>query len=620
MGNIGWVPNGFDFAYCCTLPYLVKASNTLRWKLSGEWVLPWAWAHSACSAYILYVDAQYISTHHTSHLYYRVAMAQEACSECRVYLVVYPGLYLYLVSTGYQPYRQAIAGFLRLTFRLLYPQWQLPQRYLPRAGTPRLPLLLQVQRYRRRWQSTQVQLRQKVTWATWKRTLTHAELTHAETCQVSWTPTSKSASWTPSTSTTLISVPPTWQWYTKASIQPWQVNWWLRSSKLCRLTEANALHSEVMERQRETLVSEARDRLASIEQRAADEISKKNLLLNEQAAHAMSEQKSAHLHVQAQDHRIKELSAELSQIVNTAGLMSASVDKSNADLRTARSELAEYRTQLDAMNQHAMDMKRAADSQKQNFEVEIEKLRKEQKEVIRSLKSQPLEGTPGLEIHYGPGQPQQSTSQPSRPIIVELDSSGKKPAPSSDADDDNSAAGPSKPPGLPGGGPPDDDASPSCIVVSLHGGCWCTVYIYVSHFSPILPCGNGSRNMLWVQGVFSGLSRLIPRFYIIYIYIRIIEKTFKTYLREYHQQQWASELFGHSSKKQNFIMDFHRGRVQNRCAMGRSIQGDTDPFVVWLQDNAGVIVNDKGEMKGSAIQASFPRWRSCWFLRNQGGK
>jgi len=226
-----------------------------------------------------------------------------------------------------------------------------------------------------------------------------------------------------------------------------------------------------MERQRETLVSEARDRLASIEQRAADEISKKNLLLNEQAAHAMSEQKSAHLHVQAQDHRIKELSAELSQIVNTAGLMSASVDKSNADLRTARSELAEYRTQLDAMNQHAMDMKRAADSQKQNFEVEIEKLRKEQKEVIRSLKSQPLEGTPGLEIHYGPGQPQQSTSQPSRPIIVELDSSGKKPAPSSDADDDNSAAGPSKPPGLPGGGPPDDDASPSCIVVSLHGGC-----------------------------------------------------------------------------------------------------------------------------------------------------
>ena len=49
-------------------------------------------------------------------------------------------------------------------------------------------------------------------------------------------------------------------------------------------SEANTLHSEAMERQRETLVSEARDQLASIEQRAADEISKKNLLLNEQAA------------------------------------------------------------------------------------------------------------------------------------------------------------------------------------------------------------------------------------------------------------------------------------------------------------------------------------------------
>jgi hypothetical protein len=218
-------------------------------------------------------------------------------------------------------------------------------------------------------------------------------------------------------------------------------------------TEANALHSEVMERQRETLVSEARDRLASIEQRAAEEISHKNLLLNEQAAHAMSEQKSSHLHVQAQDHRIKELSAELSQIV-----MSAFVDKSNADLRAARSELAEYRTQIDAMNQHSLDdMKRAADSQRRDFEVEIEKLRKELIELIRSWKSQPLEGTPGLEIHFGPGQPHQQTSQPSRPIIEELDAGGKKPAHSFDADDEHITAGPFKPPGLSGGGPPDDD-------------------------------------------------------------------------------------------------------------------------------------------------------------------
>ena len=192
-------------------------------------------------------------------------------------------------------------------------------------------------------------------------------------------------------------------------------------------SEANALHSEVMERQRDALVSEARDQLASIEQRAADEISKKNLLLNEQAAQAMSEQKSAQLHVQAQDHRIKELSAELSHVVNSAGVMTTSVEKSNADLQAARSELAEYRTQIDAMNQHATNMRRLAESQKKDFEAEMEKLRKEQKELIRSLKSQPLEGTPGLEILYGPGRPNPHTSQPSRPIIEELDKDGKKP-------------------------------------------------------------------------------------------------------------------------------------------------------------------------------------------------
>ena len=138
--------------------------------------------------------------------------------------------------------------------------------------------------------------------------------------------------------------------------------------------------------------------------------------------------------------------------------MSAFVDKSNADLRAARSELAEYRTQIDAMNQHSLDdMKRAADSQRRDFEVEIEKLRKEQKELIRSWKSQPLQGTPGLEIHFGPSQPHQQTSQPSRPIIEELDAGGKKPAHSSDADDEHITAGPFKPPGLSGGGPPDDD-------------------------------------------------------------------------------------------------------------------------------------------------------------------
>ena len=80
--------------------------------------------------------------------------------------------------------------------------------------------------------------------------------------------------------------------------------------------------------------------------------------------------------------------------------MSTSAEQPNADLQAARSELAEYRTQVDAMNQHAMNMKRLAESQKKDFEAEIEKLRREQKELIRSLKPQPLEGTPGLEIHY----------------------------------------------------------------------------------------------------------------------------------------------------------------------------------------------------------------------------
>ena len=222
-------------------------------------------------------------------------------------------------------------------------------------------------------------------------------------------------------------------------------------------SEANARHTEVMERQRDALVSEARDQLASIEQQAADEISKKNLLLNEQAAQAMSEQKSNQLHVQAKDHRIKELTAELNYVVNSAGAITSSAEKSNADLQTARSELAEYRTQIDAMNQYTLDMKRMAESQKKDFEAEIEKLRKEQKELIRNLKSQPLEGTPGLMIHYGPGKPNPGASQPSRPIIEELASGSKKPKHSSDADDEHFMADPMKPPGLPGGGPPGDD-------------------------------------------------------------------------------------------------------------------------------------------------------------------
>ena len=222
-------------------------------------------------------------------------------------------------------------------------------------------------------------------------------------------------------------------------------------------SEANVRHSEVMERQRMELVSEARDQLASVEQQAAEEISRRNLLLNEQAAQAMSEQKSAQLQVTAQDHRIRELSAELTHVVNNAGVLTSSAEKSNADLQAARSELAEYRTQIDAMNQHALNMQKLAESQKKDFEAEIEKLRKEQRELIRNLKSQPLEGTPGLMIRYGPGKPIPQSSKPTGPIIEELASGSKKPQHSSDADDEHLLAEPSKPPGLPGGGPPGDD-------------------------------------------------------------------------------------------------------------------------------------------------------------------
>ena len=240
-------------------------------------------------------------------------------------------------------------------------------------------------------------------------------------------------------------------------IDPNLANQLMAAQQQALQSEANVRHSEVMERQRMELVSEARDQLASVEQQAAEEISRRNLLLNEQAAQAMSEHKSAQLQVTAQDHRIRELSAELTHVVNNAGVLTSSAEKSNADLQAARSELAEYRTQIDAMNQHALNMHKLAESQKKDFEAEIEKLRKEQRELIRNLKSQPLEGTPGLMIHYGPGKPIPQSSKPKGPTIEELASGSKKPQHSSDADDEHFQAEPSKPPGLPGGGPPGDD-------------------------------------------------------------------------------------------------------------------------------------------------------------------
>ena len=114
-------------------------------------------------------------------------------------------------------------------------------------------------------------------------------------------------------------------------------------------------------------------------------------------------------------------------MINSAGILTSSAEKTNTDLQAARSELAEYRTQIDAMNQHALNMQKLADSQKKDFEAEIEKLRREQRELIRNLKSQPLEGTPGLMIHYGPGKPISQSSKPKGPTIEELASGSKKP-------------------------------------------------------------------------------------------------------------------------------------------------------------------------------------------------
>ena len=119
-------------------------------------------------------------------------------------------------------------------------------------------------------------------------------------------------------------------------IDPNLANQLMAAQQQALQSEANVRHSEVMERQRMELVSEARDQLASVEQQAAEEISRRNLLLNEQAAQAMSEQKSAHLQVQAQDRRIKELSAELTHVVNSAGVLTSSAEKSNADLQVSK--------------------------------------------------------------------------------------------------------------------------------------------------------------------------------------------------------------------------------------------------------------------------------------------
>ena len=155
-------------------------------------------------------------------------------------------------------------------------------------------------------------------------------------------------------------------------------------------SEANALHTEVLDRQREALVSEARDRLAFVEQQAAEELIQRNLQLNEQAAHAMSVQKSAHIQAQSQDQRIKELTAELPQVRSSAGQLNQTFQQTSSELQAANVQMSAYMKQIDALNQQTADMQKSADLQRQDFEREIEKLRHEQDEMMRQLKSQPL--------------------------------------------------------------------------------------------------------------------------------------------------------------------------------------------------------------------------------------
>ena len=97
--------------------------------------------------------------------------------------------------------------------------------------------------------------------------------------------------------------------------------------------EANAFDTELLERQRDTLMSEARDRISFVENNAAQQLFHKNLQLNEQAAQAMNEMKTAQVHTESQDQRIKELNAELQQMKSSVFQLNNSFLQSASDLR-----------------------------------------------------------------------------------------------------------------------------------------------------------------------------------------------------------------------------------------------------------------------------------------------
>ena len=70
--------------------------------------------------------------------------------------------------------------------------------------------------------------------------------------------------------------------------------------------------------------------------------------------------------------------------------------QTSSELQAANVQMSACMNQIDALNQQTADMQKSADLQRQDFEREIEKLRREQAEMMRQLKSQPLGGTPRM--------------------------------------------------------------------------------------------------------------------------------------------------------------------------------------------------------------------------------
>ena len=72
--------------------------------------------------------------------------------------------------------------------------------------------------------------------------------------------------------------------------------------------------------------------------------------MNEQAAQAMSYQKSAQIQAQSQDQRIKELTAELQQVRSSASQLNQNFQQASLDLQAANAQMGSYVQQIDALN------------------------------------------------------------------------------------------------------------------------------------------------------------------------------------------------------------------------------------------------------------------------------